>query len=118
MLPLAFFLPGFLFGMILTPAAMRWVALVHTSLTKQGGDFLGPPRRRLLWVTPFVILFHPTPYLIAALLVVSALALAGRLSGGWLWMVGGFYAYAVLLALLVVPRMLKLRRKARDAQKA
>ena len=118
MLPVALVLAGFLVGMILTPAVMRWAVLVHTSLAKQSGDYLGPPRRRLLWFAPFVIVFNPAPYLLAALGFVTFLAFAGRLSAGWPWLLGGFYAYAVLLGILVVPRMLKLRSKTRDTRKA
>jgi hypothetical protein len=112
------FLPGVFLGMILIPAALRWALLVHTSLTKQGGDFLGPPRRRLLWFTPVIVLFHPTLYLLAGLIVVSGFALIGRLSAGWLWFLAGFYAYAVMIGLLLIPRMLKLRRQTRDVRKA
>ncbi len=108
---------GFFLGTMFLPAALRWGLLAHTALTKQEGDFLGAPRRRLLWFAPFVFLFHPFPYLIAGLFLVSGLALLGRLSTSWLWLLGGFYAYALVLALLAVPRILKLRARTRDARK-
>ena len=109
-------LPGLFLGMAITPIALRWALLVHTSLTKQGGDFLGAPRRRLLWATPLVVLLHPAPYLLIGLLVTSFLAVTGRLSTGWLWLLGGLFTYLVLFfGLVVVPRLLALRRKARDS---
>ena len=110
------FLGGLFLGMILVPAALRWGVLVHTSVTKQEGDFLGRPRRRLLWFTPFAFLLHPIPYVIAGLLAASLFALLGRLSTGALWILAGFYTYAVFIGVLVIPRTLALRRKRRDAR--
>jgi hypothetical protein len=111
-------LPGALLGTILIPVIMRWILLIHTSITTQSGDFLGPPRRRLLWFAPAVFLFHPAPYIVIALLVASVRAAIGRVSTGWLWFLVGFYAYAVMIGFLVVPRVLALRRINRDARKA
>ena len=110
--------PGAFLGMILIPALMRWGLLIHTSLTKQGGDFLGAPRRRLLWFAPIVFLFHPMPYIVVGLLVTSVLAAIGRLSTGWLWFLAGFYAYAAMIGFLVIPKLLAFRRIKRDARKA
>jgi hypothetical protein len=116
--PSAFlFLPGVFLGMALVPATLRWALLVHTSITKQEGDFLGTPRRRLLWFTPLVVLLHPVPYLLAGLLAASFLALTGRLSAGWSWLFAGLYSYAVFIGFVVLPKMLALRRKTRDSER-
>jgi len=110
-------LPGVLLGMILIPAIMRWGLLVHTSLTKHGGDFLGAPHRRLLWSAPLVILFHPIPYIVVGLLLASALAAIGRLSAGWGWLLVSFYAYAAMIGFVVIPKLLALRKIRRDGRK-
>jgi hypothetical protein len=104
--------------MIFIPALMRWGLLIHTSLAKQSGDFLGAPRRRLLWLAPIVFLLHPMPYIVVGLLIVSVLAAVGRLSAGWVWFLGGFYAYVAMIGFLVIPKLLVVMRTRRDARKA
>ena len=67
-------LPGFLCGLFLWMQFLRWFALIHVTVAKEGGDFLGPPKRRLVWATPLVAALHPAPWLI------SGIAFAGVLS--------------------------------------
>jgi len=93
---------------------LHWVLLVYTSFAKLGGDFLGPPSRRLLWATPFVVILHPIPYFLLAALALAMLALTGRVSRGWLWFTGGFFTYA-LLAVLLAFRAVRIRRGRVDA---
>ena len=57
---------GLFAGMLLWVQFTRWVALLYVSGSKEGGDFLGPPKRRLLWATPFLALLHPAPWLVGA----------------------------------------------------
>jgi hypothetical protein len=65
-----------------------------------------------------VFFFHPMPYIVVGLLVAFVLAAIGRLSTGWVWFLAGFYAYAAMIGLLVVPKLLALRRIKQDVRKA
>ena len=116
MLQLGLFAAGFFLGTIFVPQAMRWVLLVHTSFGLHGGDFLGAPKRRLIWAAPFIILFHPLPYIAAGTAVLTAFAVLGRAPSGSVWLLAGFYGYALFVGALVVPKLLKLRRKTRSAR--
>lgn len=93
---------GVFAAMIFMSPFVHWLALVRTSFAKHGGIFVGPAKRRLLPVAPFVILFHPVPYLIVALIVVSTLVVFGSFTGGWWWFLGGFYLYVAFTSLLVL----------------
>ena len=116
MLQLGLFAAGFLLGAIFVPQAMRWALLVHTSFGLHGGDFLGAPKRRLLWAAPFIILLHPLPYIAAGIAVLTALAVLGRVPSGSVWILAGFYAYALFVGALVVPKVLRVRRKTHSAR--
>jgi hypothetical protein len=84
-----------------TSAFTHWIALLHTTLAKHGGSFLGPPGRRLFLAVPFVFLLHPVPYLTVALLLVSALAASGAIARNWWWFLGPFYAYFAFMAVIL-----------------
>lgn len=107
------FVAGFFTAALAVSRILQWVTLIRTCVGKLGGDFLGAPKRRLIWVTPLVSLFHPAPYLVVGLLAASVLAVTGRLPAGWRWFLGGFYAYALVggLLLLNVMRKRHSRRK-------
>ena len=92
---------GFFAGTIFGTQILRWGALLWVSTTTHGGDFLGPPKRRLLWVFPFVLLLHPAPYLVAFIVVFTVWALQGKVASIWLWLLGGFYAYIAILGLKI-----------------
>ena len=111
MLSLGLIAAGFFLGMIFVPLLLRWALLVHTSFGLHGGDFLGAPKRRLIWVAPFIILLHPFPCIVAGTAVLTILAVHGRVSSGWLWFLGGFYAYVLLMGGVVIPKLLVIRRK-------
>jgi hypothetical protein len=115
-LQLGLFAAGFFLGTIFVPQAMRWALLVHTSFGLHGGDFLGAPKRRLLWAVPFIILLHPLPYFAAGTAALTAHAVLGRAPSGSMWLLAGFYAYASFVGALVVPKLLKLRRKTHSAR--
>ena len=100
---------GFALGIYLVPNVLRWAFLVHMTIKPLGGDFLGTPKRRLLWATPFVVLLHPLPYLVAGSAIVAMLALRGHAPVGWLWFLAGFYGYALLMGIGLAPRLMKLR---------
>jgi hypothetical protein len=102
---------GFILGMVVFPLLVRWVALLHTTLGSHGGDFLGPPKRRLLWAAPLVVLVHPVPYFLVGAVAVGGLALRGRISSGWLWLLLGFGVYALFMAAMVAPILLRARNR-------
>jgi hypothetical protein len=93
---------GVLAAMIFMSPFVHWLALVRTSLAKHGGMPLSHAKRRLLPIAPFVVLFHPVPYLTVALIVVSMLVVSGSLTKDWRWFLGGFYLYAASMSLLVL----------------
>ena len=107
---LACALAGLFAGLLLWAQVLRWFALVYIALQQHGGDFLGTPKRRLIWVTPFVALLHPAPWMLAALAYLLHRALATPLSGGWRWFLVGSAAGICLQVVAVLPVMLRLRR--------
>jgi hypothetical protein len=111
--PLLVFL-GFFVGTMFGTQMIRWGALLWVSTTTHGGDFLGPARRRLLWVLPFVLVLHPAPYLVALVGVLTVWALEGKVASIWLWALAGFYTYVVIagLKMLQVYRLQRRRRAA------
>jgi hypothetical protein len=96
---------------------MYWAVLLHTSTIRHSGDFLGAPRRRLLWFTPFVFLLHPVPYLIVGFLVVSVMALLGTISRTWLWFVGGAYVYLLFMGTFVASTLRRRRKRSNKEPK-
>jgi hypothetical protein len=109
------FIAGFFVGAFTVSRVLHWTSLTRTSLGKLGGAFLGAPKRRLIWATPFVILLHPGLYLVLGLVAIYILAIAGQLPVGWRWFLAEFYAYAVLGGLLVF-KVLHKRRSRRNQQ--
>ena len=105
---------GFFTGGLAFQQVLRWIALLWAVTAKQGGDFLGPPRRRLLWVVPFVVLFHPGLYIIGALVVVTGFCALNRLGGGWVWFLMGLYIYFIVSGLSIASRYRRLRRRSRS----
>jgi hypothetical protein len=93
---------GVIAAMIFMSPFVHWLALVQTSFAKHGGNFLGPPNRRLLPAAPFVVLLHPVPYLTVALVVISVLVVSGSFAKDWWWFLGGFYLYVATVSLLVL----------------
>ena len=104
---------GFVAGSFVAQQVLRWIALLSVVTAKQGGDFLGPPRRRLLWAVPFVVILHPALYIISALLVITILGLFHRLAGGWSWFLVGLYIYVIVTGLSIVSRYRRIRRRSR-----
>jgi len=72
---------GFFAGMLLWTQFTRWVALLYVSGSKEGGDFLGPPKRRLLWAVPFLAVLHPAPWLIGLTVIFAWRGGIGFLAG-------------------------------------
>jgi hypothetical protein len=96
---------GFLAGMVLVPHVLSWLLLARTTFGLHGGDSLGPTRRRLLWTAPIVLLLHPLPYLLVAVILVIGLAARSRLPVTWLWFALGFGLYAVLMGAVILSRL-------------
>ena len=93
---------GFALGMVVVSLLLRWAALLHITLGLHGGDFLGPPKRRLLWAVPLVLLVHPAPYFLVGTALIAVLAVRGQISGGWVWLLAGFCAYAAFMAITIL----------------
>jgi hypothetical protein len=102
---------GFFAGSLVVQQIFRWIALVSVATAKQGGDFLGPPRRRLLWVTPFVVFFHPGLYLISALVICTGFCLLNRSGGELGWFLVGLYVYIIVSGLSIASRYRRMRRR-------
>jgi hypothetical protein len=102
---------GFFTGSLLVQQILRWIVLLSVATAKQGGDFLGPPRRRLLWVVPFIVFFHPGVYMIGALIVGTGLCLLNWPGGGWGWFLVGLYTHIIVSGLSIASRY--RRRKLR-----
>lgn len=100
---------GFFRARVVVAQWLRCAALFLVAFSRHGGDFLGPPRRRLLWISPFVVLFHPGGYLLIALLVVTGLYLQNLVASGWGWFLAGFYVYMVFVGLSVASRYRRIR---------
>jgi hypothetical protein len=103
---------GFVAGSFVTTQMMRWGTLLWVSTTTHGGDFLGPPKRRLLWVLPFAALLHPAPYVAASVVFLTVATLRGKIGLIWLWLLGGTYVY-VAFSGLVLFRAYRLQRRRR-----
>jgi hypothetical protein len=103
---------GFFAGSLVGTQVIRWGLLLWVSTTTHGGDFLGPPKRRLLWVFPFALLLHPTPYLVVFLLVFTVWTLQGKVGSIAPWLLGGFYLYIALVGLKIL-HLYRLRRRRR-----
>ncbi|HJS88964.1 MAG TPA: hypothetical protein VJ738_03270 [Steroidobacteraceae bacterium] len=110
------FVVGFLAAAFTVSRILHWVSLTRVSIGKLGGDFLGAPKRRLIWATPFILLFHPGLYLLLGLLAIAVLAISGQLPAAWRWFVAGFCAYALLGGLLVLKALRK--RRSRQSQQS
>jgi hypothetical protein len=85
-----FALFGFFAGSLFATQTSRWVALIVTSVTHHSGDFLGPPKRRLLWALLPLALLHPAPYIIGAVAFAAYRCFEGKLAAAWTWFFGGF----------------------------
>ena len=103
---------GFFAATLLVSAISHWAALLVTVLGKQGGDFLGPPKRRLLWAAPLAIV-HPAPFLMVAALMGGAMAGLALLGRSWEWFFVGLYGALAYVGLLA--SMAWRRSKARRA---
>ena len=92
-------LVGFFAGMSLSMQVTRWVALLYVSGAKEGGDFLGPPKRRLVWAIPFVGLLHPAPWMVGVLGFLAFRAFRSNGPAGWKWFFGGLLVAWLFMAI-------------------
>ena len=80
---------GVLAGTFLWLQFIRWMGLLYVAGSKEGGDFLGPPKRRLLWAIPFIALLHPAPWLICIAGICAFRAIRADAGGIGTWFFGG-----------------------------
>jgi uncharacterized membrane protein YhhN len=101
----------FFTGSLVIQQILRWITLLSVATAKQGDDFLGPPRRRLLWVVPFVVFFHPGLYMIGALIVSTGFCLLNRPGGESGWFLLGLCFNVIVSGLLIASKYRRIRRK-------
>lgn len=78
--------------------------------SKHGGDFLGPPKRRLLWATPALALLHPAPWLIGVAAVLGFRTFRADSTEGWGWFFGGLSLAFLLMILSTMAVLVRWRR--------
>jgi hypothetical protein len=103
---------GFFAGTLLGTQILRWGTLLWASTTTHRGDFLGAPKRRLLWAFPLILLLHPAPYFVVFVVLFTVWALQGKVGSVWLWLLGGFYVYVAIAGLMAF-RVYRLQRRRR-----
>ncbi len=108
---------GFLVGMLLWIQFTRWVGLLYVSASKHGGDFLGPPKRRLLWATPVLALLYPAPWLIGMSALLGFRTFRSDSTGGWGWFFVGL-SLALLFMVLSTIAVLVRWRHLRHSEKS
>jgi hypothetical protein len=101
---------GFLVGTLYLTQVSRWFALIYVTVQKDGGDFLGPPKRRLLWALPLVAVLHPGLWLVLAIPIVTFRAIQSP-SEKLTWLLAGFYLAISLMALTMIATFKRVRRK-------
>src|SRR5258706_11635505 len=89
--PMSGVMLGVLAGFTASSITGHWLTLVMVSMAKHGGDFLGPPRRRLIGLLPFATLLHPRAWLVGAALYFTGRILFRGLNPLWTWVAFGFY---------------------------
>jgi hypothetical protein len=87
---------------------------VATTLAKHGGDFLGEPKRRLLWACPFVSLIHPGFWLASLVFILPWLFLTNQLSAFTQAVAAGFLLPSVFFGVLVVITLRRVKRIASE----
>jgi hypothetical protein len=107
-------LVGFIGGTILLTQLVRWGMLVWVSTTQHGGDFLGAPKRRLLWVLPFVAALHPAPYILVGVSFGIYRLVKDKSGAPIIWMLTGLLIYVAFAALSSLA-VLRRRRRAQAA---
>jgi len=104
------FAVGFAISLVVSPLLMRWAVLMHTALSRHGGDFLGAPKRRLMWMAPLLFVLHPAPYLLIALILILTRVHSATLSTEWVWGILGFVAYLALVGTNIFVAVARRRR--------
>jgi hypothetical protein len=107
-LPLpAYAVIGAIAGSLFSTQILRWVLLLRVSAARHSGDFLGPPKRRVLWALPAIAFLHPAPYMVLAVVFVTAHSFQAKAGPAWLWFLSGFYlnvAYVTWRSLAILHR--------------
>jgi hypothetical protein len=106
---------GFFLGMFLFSHVARGIGLVAYTLSKQSGDFLGPPKRRLLWMAPIVAAINPGVLLLVFAGYIAAKAIGGHVQREVIWLLAGCATSFLWMGLLIVSVIRKARfRKASE----
>src|SRR5258706_14580420 len=89
--PMSGVMLGVLAGFTVSSITGHWLTLVMVSMAKHGGDFLGPPRRRVICLPPFATLLHPCAWLVGAALYFTGRIPFGGVDPLWTLVAFGFY---------------------------
>src|SRR5260221_13747541 len=89
--PMSGVMLGVLAGFTVSSITGHWLTLVMVSMAKHGGDFLGPPRRRLIGMLPFATLLHPGAWLRGAFHYFPSCLLFGGAHPLLTWVAVGFF---------------------------
>lgn len=111
-----FILAGFMGGGLLATQLMRWGLLLWVAMTKHGGDFLGAPRRRLLWAVPVVALLHPAPYLLVVVVIALYRESQGAMGGPFICVLVGLCGYLATAGLATLKGLRRRRQRLGRAQ--
>jgi hypothetical protein len=106
---------GFVAGIIFVPMITHWAALLGVVPRRHGGDFLGPPTRRLLWAAPLAVI-HPVPILIAAVVAGGVMAASSLLGAAWEWFFAGLYSNLAFMGLFVLAALRRQWTRRRNRQ--
>ncbi len=111
--PMSGVMLGVLAGFTVSSITGHWLTLVMVSMAKHGGDFLGPPRRRLIGLLPFATLLHPGAWLVGAALYFTGRILFGGLNPLWTWVAVGFYGALAFLGVAALAGQARTNRRKR-----
>ena len=88
----------------------RWALLLSTTVSTHGGDFLGTPKRRLIWALPFVALLHPAFWLLCVVLLGGWILLNSEPTAFQWGLIAGFGIYTLPM-FMVIMLLFKRRKK-------
>jgi hypothetical protein len=106
---------GFLAGMLLWVQFTRWIGLLYVTWQKNSGDFLGPPKRRLIWAIPFLAVLHPAPWLVGAAAIFAFRSIRADVGGSPTWFFGGL-SFALLFMIVSTAMTVARWRRLRNLQ--
>ena len=102
---------GVLAAMVAVGQLTRWISVLATTLAKHGGDFLGEPRRRLLWAAPIFSILHPGFYVALATVIAPWYLLQRETTDFFRSVAIGYYAPLILSVWGITRALIGMKRK-------